>query len=127
MRWFLITSRDRRLYDVAVRVAKDSDCDDRHGAVIALGPNIYVVATNRRVGHPTSHRWLKRTLHAEQRAVLRLHGEKYRGGAFTLYSARDHESPTSAPCRMCKSLLRESGLIRHCVYHDGQMLLKVSV
>ncbi len=119
-----ISQRDTTLYQLALRIAEDSDCNDKHGAVIMRGGAVLAIASNRFIGNPTSARWLKKTVHAEQRAILRL-GKQCAGA--TLYSARLHGyNHQSAPCGMCHFLLVEAG-IASIVYHTGAELIKVRI
>lgn len=111
----MISRRDLKLYGLAMRVAEDSEATDKHGAVLANNGRVLALAANRMVGSPTSDRWGKDTLHAEQRALLRV-GAMARGS--TCYAARDHSSDTSGPCVMCRALLVEAGVHR-IVYSRG--------
>lgn len=119
-----ISNRDRALFQLALRVAEDSDCSDKHGTVIMRAGVILAVAANRFIGNPVSARWMKRTIHAEQRAILRL---GIQCADATLYSARLHAyNHHSAPCAMCYSLLIAAG-ISTVIYHDGVQLIKKRV
>ncbi len=109
------SKRDLKLYGLSMRVAENSSCTDRHGAVIANNGRVLSLADNRMVSSPTSARWLKESLHAEQRAILRV-GATARGS--TCYMARAHASDTSGPCVMCRALLVEAGVHR-IVYSLG--------
>lgn len=119
----MITNRDKTWFNLALKISADSDCSNKHGCVIVRSGTVLSVATNRIViSHPVSNRYLKQTLHAEQRAILRAADCK---GA-TLYSARLHRNKLSAPCDMCSALIKEAGVYR-IVYHDGQELVKIAV
>lgn len=117
----MISRRDIALFNLALRIAEDSDCTDKHGAVIMRSGTILAVAANRLIGNPTSVRYKKSTCHAEQRALLRL-GPGCKGA--TLYSARLHKNPQSGPCSMCYQLCREAG-IQSIVYHTGKELIRI--
>lgn len=115
----MITARDERHMALAMKVAEDSTCAHRHGAVIASGARLLAVATNRDVTHPTSDHHLKKSIHAEMRALIRL---KDRASGTTVYSARDHENLNSAPCLMCYGLMLDAGVDR-IVWHTGTKLV----
>ncbi len=118
----MITNRDEAWYALALKVAADSLCSDRHGCVIVRAGSVLSLATNRAVvSHPVSNRYLKQALHAEQRAILRAHDCE---GA-TLYSARLHVNAISTPCAMCQTLIEEAGISR-IVFHDGRKLVKIA-
>jgi len=108
-----ISSRDESFYNLAIKVAEDSDCSDRHGAVIVKGSRVLSVAVNIMSTDRTSALWSKESMHAEQRAIKRV---QVRGT--TCYTARAHEQDTSRPCAMCWSLLAEGGVER-VVYSAG--------
>ncbi len=110
----MITPRDKRFYALAMRIAELSDCDDKHGAVYALGSRVVALAPNT----SASSRGRGMTQHAEQRAAYR-HGRDRREG--TIYSARLHTQRISAPCVECQNAMRDASVER-CVYHDGKQL-----
>lgn len=115
----MITSRDKRLFYLAQRVALLSLCKHRHGAVIADGSRIISIGCNRAVSHPKSFLFLRGTIHAEQRAINLAHGSV---AGMTLYSARMGWSNNSRPCRLCMACIQEAG-IRTIVYlHDGELI-----
>jgi deoxycytidylate deaminase len=119
----MITNKDRSWYSLALKIASESTCKSLHGCVIVKSGSVISLATNRFVnGHPVSQKYLKRDLHAEQRALIKATNVK---GA-TLYSARLHPNPISIPCELCSFLIMESGISR-VVAHDGQSLVKFSV
>lgn len=119
----LLSNRDNALYNLALRIAEESDCTDKHGAVIMRSGTILAVAANRFIGNPISARYLKKTIHSEQRAILRL-GPGCKGSI--LYTARLHRNKQSGPCSMCYQLIREAG-IQSIVYHTGVELRKIRI
>jgi tRNA(Arg) A34 adenosine deaminase TadA len=110
----MIHAKDRRLYQLALRIALLSDCDDKHGAVFAIGSRVYAVAENT----SASSRGADATRHAEQRVVGRRDPERPEG---TVYSARLHDNPISAPCVSCQNAMVDAK-IKRCVFHDGAQL-----
>lgn len=102
----MITQRDVRLYNLAMRAAEDSELPDRHGAVVAHGSNVLSIAVNR-TGTTLGTTFI--SAHAEERAIKRL-GKRAAGKV--LYSARDHIKPNSRPCATCMQLVLSAGIVR---------------
>lgn len=112
----MVTQKDIRWYNLAMRVAADGDyIRDLHGCVIVRSGSVLSLGTNRSaISHPVSQRFLKCSLHAEQRALIRCTDPV---GAI-LYSARLHKNPSSKPCDMCYALLIDAG-VGSVVFHNG--------
>ena len=117
-----ISARDIRMYELALRIAESSECDDRHGAVVAQGSRILKVATNSNAG---GGRGLQVTQHAELRLVRDRRDWYQSYSGCTAYSARDHRFPISKPCEECQEVLHLSG-IRRVVYHGGWTLQELN-
>lgn len=117
----IVTTRDRYLYSVALQTASESTYSHKHGCIITKHGRIIALATNREVTHPHSHKHLKTTIHAEQRAIIKAQCS-LRGAV--LYSARVGGNEVSKPCAMCAALLSEAGISAIC-YYDGAKLVKV--
>jgi deoxycytidylate deaminase len=118
----MITSRDIRYYELALKVARNSDCPSKHGAVIVRGGNVLSLACNRNVSHPVTvrHKPFATSIHAEQRALVLAQTDcRYA----TLYSARANGYHIGRPCAMCAELMRDVG-INSVVFFDGQTLMK---
>jgi tRNA(Arg) A34 adenosine deaminase TadA len=119
----MITNREIAWYNLAVKIAADSNAYDRHGCVLVRSGTVLGVATNRRViSHPISQQFNKRDIHAEQRLLSRVND----ASGTTLYSARDHKNPTSFPCIMCCGLLLNAN-VKWVVFHNGNTLEKMRV
>lgn len=108
----MLSGRDYKRYSTAMKFAQDSTCDSRHGALIYRGGRVLGGAVNRYVKtYPVSCRYSGRevncSLHAEQRALILSRADVT--GA-TLYSARANGNRCSAPCAMCRELMREAGI-----------------
>jgi tRNA(Arg) A34 adenosine deaminase TadA len=108
------------MYALAMRVAEDSDCNDRHGVVLAAKDRVHAVAVNRQEPDravPDGH--------AEMRVIPRYDYEMRfwldEGRTSTLYSARDADFTLSKPCESCQAAMRKAGIVR-CVYSDGWQL-----
>jgi deoxycytidylate deaminase len=119
-----LTTKDHTWYTLALKLASESECKSRHGCVIVKSGKPVSVAVNRLVSHPLGEQFNKRSIHAEQRALIKsntpLHGA-------TLYSARDHANHSSEPCEMCRELIQDSG-IKYVVYwHSMEGLVKIRV
>lgn len=117
----MITSKDLRWYKLAEQIASESLCHSRHGCVIVSGGSVISLAANRfSISHPMCKRYLKQSLHAEQRALLKA---KTGAEGATLYSARLHRNPVSMPCAMCWALMIDAG-IRKVIYNNGAEIVK---
>jgi deoxycytidylate deaminase len=116
----MISNTDKRWYNLAVRVAEESLCYDRHGCVIVKSGTLLSIATNRNGSHPVSKKYLKRDIHAEQRAIQKT----FSAVGATLYTARIHMfSPIGKPCGMCEELIIKAG-IKRVIYCDGENLVE---
>lgn len=117
----MITSKDLRLFRLALQIAELSEVRQKHGAVTALGSRVLGMGVNKKRTHPISHRFRQRaTCHAEQIAIIKSRAD-LRGA--TLYSARYGGNQKSAPCDLCRFLMEEAG-IEWVVYFDGYNLRK---
>lgn len=118
----MLSARDQKLYTQAMKLAELSECDSRHGAIVARGSNVLSMGINKYKTHPVSRRYSGFdgcSVHAEQRALILARGD-VRG--CTLYSARANGSKASKPCVMCAELMRDAG-IRFVVYFsDGEII-----
>jgi len=118
----MITPRDIRYYNLALKIAYLSECNYKHGAIIVAGSRIISVATNKLRTHPVTQKWRGHmsTCHAEQRAIALSRCDVT---GMTLYSARAGKSKISKLCPMCSFLCQEAGIAR-IVYSDGYELIK---
>ncbi len=135
-----IFKTDDRWFELAMKVAKTSECQFKHGAVIvihgkpiSLGMNI---PENRNIQKlfnrgPYNHEAHKRRersdqIHAEVHAILKA-GTDLKGS--TLYSARYRPKGLrgdSCPCESCTQIISLSG-ISTVVYQDNGNLVKVKL
>lgn len=119
----MISARDYRFYEQAIKLAELSDCNQQHGAIITKGANIVAMGINKKRTHPVSRRYRgfdTCSVHAEQMAIIAARSD-IRG--CTLYSARANGTNKSKPCVMCSELLYLAG-IKFVVYFDGYELVK---
>ncbi len=120
----VISNQDIKLYNLSMRVALKSNCTDKHGTVIVRGGSVISQAANRLIDHPMSRKFYKRSIHSEQRALIRCQSSTI--GA-TLYTSRlNNLNPCSKPCNMCSFLIAEAGIDK-IVYHNGSNLVKVRI
>ena len=135
-----IFKSDERWFDLAMKTARLSECQFKHGAVIvihgkpiSLGMNI---PENRNIQKlfnrgPYNHEAHKRRersdqIHAEVHAILKA-GTDLKGS--TLYSARYRPKGLrgdSCPCESCAQIISLSG-ISTVVYQDNGKLKKVKL
>lgn len=115
----MITSRDKRMYFLAEKVAALSLYKHKHGAVIVDGDRIISLGCNRAVSHPRSFKFFKGTIHAEQRALI-LSKQSVEG--MTLYSARIGGNQNSRPCPLCMSYIKEAGIRKIVYLQDGKLI-----
>ncbi len=135
-----IFKSDERWFDLAMKTARLSECQFKHGAVIvihgkpiSLGMNI---PENRNIQKlfnrgPYNHEAHKRRersdqIHAEVHAILKA-GTDLKGS--TLYSARYRPKGLrgdSCPCESCAQIISLSG-ISTVVYQDNGNLVKVKL
>jgi deoxycytidylate deaminase len=102
------------------RTEYDPSLLHRHAAVVAKGGRVLSTGRNRKKTHPGS-RTVGRdgeeyccSVHAEMDAIARVSDKAKLRGA-TIYIARkgrNNEPGMSCPCKMCQSLISESGIKR---------------
>lgn len=103
---------------LAIKHAKNSVENFRHGAVIAHGNRVISSGVNSYKTHPTYGVGTLKTLHAEAQAIKRAvsSGMNLRGA--TIYVARTgHVSRMSKPCAGCQALIKKHGIAK-IVYTD---------
>lgn len=115
----MITSKDKWGYDLALQVAKLSQCRYRLGAVIVKGSRVLSVGCNVLKSHPVHREYPPHviSIHAEHSAILKATTDV--SGA-TVFVARLGGNKTSKPCPFCLAVLVEAG-IRDIVYFDKQL------
>lgn len=107
-----LSNRDRAMLDLALRLAAQSQCKHKHGAVITKGGRVLSAGINRqRNSHPEMEiNPNDYTVHAEQAAI----GDSEWHGA-TLYVARINSSGrplNSRPCNRCLGRIEAAGFKR---------------
>ena len=118
-----LSAKDRRRLDQALRVAENSDCRQRHGAVLMAGGRVLSVGINTNKNDPyyIGEDQLDKSIHAEIQA-LRAHGSKVKNG--TIYIARlgKRDIPLmSKPCDNCQKALKEAGVKKVVYTIDNEM------
>jgi deoxycytidylate deaminase len=118
----MVTSKDTRYYDMALRVARLSNCKSQHGAVIVRSGCVLSLACNRLTTHPITrrHKEFSTSIHAEQRSIILAGTDVSRA---TLYSARYNGMRLGMPCAMCRELMQDAN-IDSVVFWDGGQLVK---
>lgn len=129
---YTVTRRDLERFDLAVKVACESDCNFRHGVVISCGSRIISIGMNRYKPRFTTSgnfnpRQIKISIHAEENAITKAGRFHLKGS--TLYSARSLANGMygiSKPCQNCAKwiILNE---IKFVVYFDGAGIIKEKV
>lgn len=114
------------MFELAVKIAKDSACDDQHGAVVALGARVMTVATNTLGASSLSGTWYKVTGHAEQNAIIRAGVYGHNGTVYSARIAPQQGTNISKPCEMCEWIMLRHYITR-CVYSDGWSLQELVV
>jgi deoxycytidylate deaminase len=101
-----------------------SECRYKFGAVIAKGKIVVSVGVNIFKTHPVYKNYgsYVNSIHAEYYALLKA-GDVT---GCTMYIARQSINPHSKPCKVCRQLIKESG-IREICYHDGKQLVKEKI
>ena len=103
---------------LAKKIARTSECRNKHGAVVADGRRVLGVGANSYRTHATYGGGPLQTLHAEAAAIrdAKRKGIDLRGK--DLYVARiDAHSKMSKPCPSCARLIEAEG-IRKVYYTD---------
>lgn len=119
----MISARDLRFYDQAIKLAEISNCNQQHGAIITKGATVIAMGVNKRRTHPISRKYSgfdSCSVHAEQMAIIAARSDLRN---CILYSARANGTQKSKPCNMCNELIYYAG-IKFVVYFDGQQLIK---
>ena len=109
-----LSKKDRSFLALAVKIAEQSSCDTRHGAVIVKGGSVLAVGWNKNKNHPTvfgEGSILCASVHAEMDALSKVSDAK---GA-TMYIARLNKRGVpmmSKPCESCSEGLDRAGIRR---------------
>lgn len=116
----MITAKDKWGYDLAMQVAKLSQCRYRLGAVIVKGSRVLSVGCNVTKSHPIHKEYPNWTIsiHAEHSAILKATTDV--SGA-TVFVARQGGNKASKPCSFCLAVLLEAG-IKEIVYYNGALV-----
>lgn len=123
-----VSSRDLKFFNVALKLAEESECNYKHSAIIIKGGIILSMAVNKRTNHKITRRYgaFCISMHAEIRAILKIPNTRNT----TVYSARlgksTKEPRKSKPCSICMEILRELGT-HTIVYYDGKEIIKETI
>jgi len=113
---YLLSNKDKKYLDLAMRVSNQSECHQRHGAVLVKGANVINVACNKNKFSSFAARFRKEDphharVHAELGAILNI-ARTHTEGA-TVYVVRINKEQyykLSKPCTMCEAALRWVGV-----------------
>lgn len=117
----MITNYDIRIYSNTAEYAKLSTHRYKFSACIVNKKRVWY-AVNSFKTHPIFQEygsWCN-SIHAEVAVILK--AKDVEGS--TLYIARDSINPASKPCKVCMSIIVESG-IKRIVYHTGVTLKEI--
>lgn len=123
-RWHLyyqqsdLSAKDRRRLNQALRIAENSECRQRHGAVLTQGGRVLGIGVNVNKNDPvySGEDQLAFSVHAEEAAIRSWGGASLKGA--TIYVARLGRRGVplnSKPCAKCQELLKTAG-VRRVVY-----------
>lgn len=115
-------SRPQQLLQLAIQVANESNYRTHHiGAVIARGPRVISVGTNRYGTHPRQDGKHTRSVHAELRALIgcRL-WELKKADLYVARITRGGNIGLAKPCVNCQNIIVDTG-IRRVFYTIGGM------
>jgi len=108
----LISNKERSFLNIAIKTAEDSDCSQRHGAVVTSSGRVMSIASNRFRNCPQfvpsdipDGKGTIFSYHAEKRAIDRGRGD-------TIYIARINSSGEprlSMPCEACMEIIIDAG------------------
>lgn len=109
-----LSNKDHHFLSIALKVAENSECRVKHGAVFVKNGNVLAIGVNKSRNHPNilgpfiQH---NASRHAEIVAGMRMPPDKLRGS--TLYSARvlrDGTAGLARPCPNCQDRLDRWGV-----------------
>ncbi len=123
-----ITSKDKRLYQLARKVSLLSDCRYLHGTVLARGNRVLSLACNKKISHPIQQKYRKHvcSIHAEMRAMILCQAPIIGATCYNARICQGNLDGISKPCATCQQLLQDAGIVA-IVYHDGFRLTKAKL
>lgn len=121
-----LSAKDRSRLNQALRIAENSECRQRHGAVLTQGGRVLGIGVNVNKNDPvySGENQLAFSIHAEEAALRSWGGSGLKGA--TIYVARlgKRNIPlNSKPCASCQKMLKEAGVRRVVYTIDNEMEL----
>lgn len=121
-----LSAKDRRRLDQAIKVAENSECRKRHGAVLTAGGRVLSVGINTNRNDPLiiGEAQLKNSIHAEVAALRAWGGTGLKNA--TIYVARLGKAGDpvySKPCENCQKALKDAGVKKVIYTIDNEMEL----
>lgn len=114
-----LSRRQHQWLDLAAKIAMDSTCRMKHGAVIVRGSSVLAVGTNKFRNHPATikdYRYC--SVHAEVAALRRVGSQAADTDLYVARVTPHGEHRLSRPCGACWGALVRSGVHR-VVYTVG--------
>jgi tRNA(Arg) A34 adenosine deaminase TadA len=109
----MLSRRQHHWLDLAMKIAMDSTCRMRHGAVIVRGNSVLAVGTNKFRNHPaTIKEYQHCSVHAEVVALRRVGSSPAACDVYVARVSRTGEPRLSRPCDACWGVLMRSGVHR---------------
>ena len=129
-RWHLyyqqsgLSAKDRSRLNQALRIAENSECRQRHGAVLTQGGRVLGIGVNVNKNDPvySGENQLAFSIHAEEAAIRAWGGSGLKGA--TMYVARLGKKGiplNSRPCAKCQKMLKAAGIRRVVYTIDNEM------
>jgi deoxycytidylate deaminase len=109
----MLSRRQHQWLDLAMKIAMDSTCRMRHGAVLVRGASVLAVGTNRFRNHPATIKDYQHcSVHAEVTALRRVDHHATGTDLYVARVSRHGEPRLSRPCDACWGVLMRSGVHR---------------
>jgi deoxycytidylate deaminase len=95
----------------ALQLAAKSKCRHRHGCVVAKDGRIIAMATNKKIGDPSTA-WRVSHIHAEFGAIIAAGSRATGAHVYIARVGADGEPAPSKPCKKCESMLVRAGVAK---------------
>jgi len=108
-----LSRRQHQWLDLAAKIAMDSTCRMKHGAVIVRGSSVLAVGTNKFRNHPATIKDYQHcSVHAEVVALRRIGSQASHTDLYVARVSRDGGHRLSRPCGACWTVLVRAGVHR---------------
>lgn len=105
--------RIHQMTTLAIEQAKNSDQNNRHGAVVFAKNRVLGVGWNKDKTHPAAKKYFSKNIHAELAAILNTNKKDLVGASILvvrIFRRPDGGLAMSKPCKYCMALIREAGI-----------------